>query len=57
MPNQLEQELKAIHCTIAEIERKQKDCVNVDRYEELENLKKEFEDKRLELLKLMEVEI
>lgn len=57
MPNQLEEELKAIHITIAEIKRQMMECVNVNHYAELQKQLGEFEDKRLELLKLMEVEI
>ena len=57
MPNQLEEELKAIHSSIAEIRRKMNDCVNVKHYQELEKQLNEFEEMRLELLKQMEVEI
>lgn len=57
MPNQLEEELKAIHSTIAEIKRQMEECVNVKHYEALQSKLEEFENMRLELLKQMEVEI
>lgn len=57
MPNQLELELKAIHNTIAELKRKRNETVNVKHYEFLTQQIQEFEEKRLELLKQMEVEL
>ena len=57
MPNQLERELFAIHSSIAEIQRKMADCVNVKHYEYLQEQLDELEKKRLELLKDMEVEV
>lgn len=57
MPNSAEQELKALHSSIAELKRKRDETVNVKHYEFLTKQIEEFEEKRLELLKKMEVEI
>ena len=57
MPNSAEEELKALHITIAEIKRQMKDCVNVKHYEALQEKLNEFEEMRIELLKKMEVEL
>ena len=57
MPNSAEEELKALHTTIAEIKRQMNDCVNVKHYEALQTKLNEFEEMRIELLKKMEVEI
>ncbi len=53
----LEEQLKAVQSSIAEIKRKMDDCVNVKHYEILQDKLKEYEEARLELLKLMEVEL
>jgi len=57
MPNSAEEELRALHSTIAQIKREMNNCVNVKHYEALEQKLKEFEKMRIELLKKMEVEL
>lgn len=56
MPNQLELQLKAIHTSIAETKKQIRESVNVKHYEELQKQLQAYEQARLELLKLMEVE-
>ncbi len=53
----LEEQLKAIHSSIAEIKRQMKNSVNVKHYELLQHKLNEFEKARDELLKQMEVEL
>ena len=53
----LEEQLKAIQFSIAEIERQMNDCVNVKHYELLQHKLDEFEKARMELLEQMEVEL
>ena len=57
MPNSLEEELRAIHSSIAEIKRQMAECINVKHYEALQEKLREYEEARIELLKLMEVEL
>lgn len=57
MPNSLERELNAIHNTIAELKRKRENTVNIKHYEYLTKEIQDFENKRLELLEQMEVEL
>lgn len=56
MPNTLEHQLKAIHTSIAETKKQMEECVNVRHYETLQKQLQAYEEARLELLKLMEVE-
>lgn len=56
MPNQLEMQLQAIHSSIAEIKKQMNECVNVKHYETLQKQLQAYEEARLELLKIMEVE-
>lgn len=56
MPNMIERELQAVHTTIAELERKQRECVNVRHYIYLDEEKQKMEKKRRELLEQLEVE-
>lgn len=53
----LEEQLKAIHSSIAEIKRQMEDCVNVKHYAVLQDLLKEYEQARDDLLKQMEAEL
>ena len=55
--NQLEEQLRAVHSSIAEIKRQMNDSVNVKHYEALQEQLIEYEKVRDELLKQMEVEI
>lgn len=57
LPNSLEEQLRAVHSSIAEIKRQMNDSVNVKHYEALQEQLIEYEKVRDELLKQMEVEI
>ena len=57
LPNSLEEQLRAVHSSIAEIKRQMNDSVNVKHYEELQEKLVEYENVREELLRQMEVEL
>ena len=57
MPNSMEEELRALHSSIAQIKRDIANCVNVKHYEALQEKLDEFEEMRLKLLNQMEVEL
>lgn len=57
MPNQLERELNAIHCSIAEIKRQMDTCVSFAQLNFLERKLAEYEKERLRLLREMAVEL
>lgn len=57
LPNNLEEQLRAVHSSIAEIKRQMNDCVNVKHYEVLQEQLVEYEKARDELLRQMEVEL
>ena len=57
LPNSLEEQLRAVHSSIAEIKRQMNDSVNVKHYEELQEQLVEYENVREELLRQMEVEL
>ena len=57
MPNSLEEELRAIHSSIAQTKRDIDLSTSVEQYDRLQVKLKLLEEERLELLNKMEVEL
>ena len=57
MPNSLEEELRAIHSSIAQTKRDIDLSTSVEQYDRLQVKLKLLEEERLKLLKKMEVEL
>ena len=51
MPNQLEEHLRAVQHSIADIKRQMKESVNVKHYQQLEVILKEYQEEEQILLK------